>query len=303
MDDFTLRELNLLAAINTQRSIRKAALKLEISPAFVSKKLKSIEDRIGGKIFERFESGVKPTEIGNWVIQYAAARQGMFTDLAGKLDTNRAPVTGRIRIACSEGMVTPLSEHVVWPFMRTFPTIEIRMDTRSSAEIVEDVAQDRADIGFAYNPPARDGVVWHASASHKVVVAAHPEHPVASLTAPIKFSRAVSYPFATMPAEFGIGSLVDSIARGESIRFKPALTSNTLRTLKDFARSGLGIAFVTDYSIREEVARKELVSMPVDHSMVGLQHLRVMVRAGHVLSSIQHEFLLHVDKNDWILEV
>jgi DNA-binding transcriptional LysR family regulator len=98
--------------------------------------------------------------------------------------------------------------------------------------MVAEVAQARAHIGLAYNPPPHEQVSWVASSRQPVVMLVHPQHPLALRGGPAELQDLQRYPLATMPASFGVGQVLQMLALVENLEVRPALTTPSLLALK-----------------------------------------------------------------------
>jgi DNA-binding transcriptional LysR family regulator len=68
-----LRHFELLAQMDSERTLRAAAGKMALTQPAVSKMLREIEDCFGAKLFERTHTGVSPNRIGATLVQHAVA--------------------------------------------------------------------------------------------------------------------------------------------------------------------------------------------------------------------------------------
>jgi DNA-binding transcriptional LysR family regulator len=86
---------------------------------------------------------------------------------------------GQVRLVISEGYVDVLTDEVLAGFCSAFPKLELSIDMLSMDELIADVAEARAHVGLAFNPPPHAQVTWVASSPQPVVLLVHPKHPLA----------------------------------------------------------------------------------------------------------------------------
>jgi DNA-binding transcriptional LysR family regulator len=83
----TARQLSLIAAVTEHGGVSAAAAALGVSQPAVTAQLKSAEDALGRKLFERTKSGLVPTAAGRAVATFArrqeALRRGLVSSLTG----------------------------------------------------------------------------------------------------------------------------------------------------------------------------------------------------------------------------
>jgi DNA-binding transcriptional LysR family regulator len=202
---------------------------------------------------------------------------------------------GQVRLVLSEGYVDVLTAEVLSGFCARYPNLELTIDMLSMDDLLAEVAQARAHIGLAYNPPPHDHVAWVASSPQPVVLLVHPEHALAKRGRPASVQAMLDHPLALMPATFGIGHAIEMLAFTESIEIRPTLTTNSLTALKRIAAEGQFVTLIGEFAARREIDAGELVVVPIDHALFRGTHARVLVKAGRPLANAPNELL------KWIL--
>ncbi len=120
---------------------------------------------------------------------------------------------------------------------------------------------------------------------------ARSDHPLAQRDGPVSLAEAMAYPVGIMPEAFGLGLLIRTIAKAENLNLKPNFNGNTLMALRAYAQHTQGVAFITDFSIRKEVAAGLLVGVRLKHPLAENQYARVMVKEGRPLPRAAQEVI------------
>jgi DNA-binding transcriptional LysR family regulator len=303
MDQIKKSQLMYLEAVITMGSIRKAATKLGVRASAVSRQIQMLERATGAILFDRQSAGTVPTPATEHLLEYHRMWSAQLEHLEGQLGSLDDLRSGSVIVAASEGLIPSLTDDVLWDFNRQYPDIRLTIQTKATVEIVHDVQKGIVHIGMAYSPPASEHLRFHAHARHRVVAAMHPDHPLAKQEGDIPFGRAIAYPFATMPALYGLGRLIEAVAAAENLRFTPIMQGNTLDLLKRFALAGRGVAMVTDYSVREELADGRLVARAIDHPMLGNQYAKVFVNSERMLTRAATELLRWIETRMLVFNV
>ena len=272
-------------------SIRSAAEHVNTRPSVFTRQIQLLEQEIGAALFERGPRGAEPTEAAQSLIEYWRGCQAQQEHFEDALQARRSLQRGSVRISVSEGLAICLMDEVLAKFMVRYPTVEIAVHIRATNEIINDVLDNIAHIGLAYNPPTTPNIQHQASTKHHVVLAVNRDHPLATRRAPLSFGEAISYPYGLMPSVYGLGQLMNAIANAESSTLRPAFTTNSLAVLKQFAKSGNGGAFVTDFSVANEVAAGDIVALPIKHPLLDNQYIRVLVKSNRPLTCATKELL------------
>ena len=71
MNRFDPRDLQVMIAVHEERSFVRAAEKLGVAQSGVSWRVRRLEQKLDGPLFERLQYGVRPTELGERFCAYA----------------------------------------------------------------------------------------------------------------------------------------------------------------------------------------------------------------------------------------
>ena len=148
--NFTVRQgaldgVETFLAVAKQRSFRRAAAALGVTPSAVSQAVRSLEARVGAALFARTTRSVGLTEAGQRFLERAAPA---FAELvaAGEAarDLGQRP-SGLLRLAVPRGVVPLILEPLVGSFCQAYP--EIELEIAASDEMV-DLAAGGFDAGI-----------------------------------------------------------------------------------------------------------------------------------------------------------
>jgi DNA-binding transcriptional LysR family regulator len=148
--NFTVRQgaldgVETFLAVAKQRSFRRAAAALGVTPSAVSQAVRALEMRVGAALLTRTTRSVGLTEAGRRFLERAAPA---FDELvaAGEAarDLARRP-TGLLRLSVPRAVVSLILEPVIASFCRAYPEIEVEI--AASDEMV-DIAAGGFDAGI-----------------------------------------------------------------------------------------------------------------------------------------------------------
>src|SRR5436189_6334704 len=96
-----LNHLALLHAVAAEGSVSKAADRLMVSQPAISKQLRALEREVGTPLFDRLPRGVRPTQAGALLADYARRIFALAGEAEDRLAELRGLERGELRIGAS----------------------------------------------------------------------------------------------------------------------------------------------------------------------------------------------------------
>lgn len=134
----TLIELRALAAIVQNRSFRKAADELALSPSTLSHMMRGLEERLGTRLLNRTTRSVSTTDTGERLFERILPILSDLDEALTEIDAQRLVPSGRLRLTASETVSMLLMDVVVPKFLSTYP--QITLDLVSDPNFVDIVS-------------------------------------------------------------------------------------------------------------------------------------------------------------------
>ncbi|MFL1431256.1 MULTISPECIES: LysR family transcriptional regulator [unclassified Nocardiopsis] len=178
--DLELRHLRTICLLADTGSVTKAAAALSTSQPALTTQLQRIEREVGGALFHRGRSGVRPTELGEFVLVRARAVLLSMDDLLHDITARgSSPTTLRV------GGVGPLAIDLASRLPEVFPNVPVHVRTEYSPKLVTDLVRaGRLDLGTTIDYVDRDlstdgPLSWAMLAVEPLHVALWADHPLA----------------------------------------------------------------------------------------------------------------------------
>ncbi|MGF6787672.1 DNA-binding transcriptional LysR family regulator [Paraburkholderia sp. 35.1] len=162
--------------------------------------------------------------------------------------------------------------------------------------IQEEVAESRAHIGLAYNPPPHARLEHRASSPQPVVLLLRSDHPLAKRKRPATLDDLRAWPLALMPPTFGIGHVVKMTELAENVSIPATLTTNSLSALKRFVTVDNFMTLIGEFAAYREIASGELTTIPIAHPLFSGAQARVLVKTGRPLAPGPLELLRWIEE-------
>lgn len=283
-----LAQLEVFLAVARERRFSRAADKLFRTQSAVSQTIRKLEGELGEALFDRSSREGVLTDAGKVLYEYAEKLINLRSEAAESLTELRELQKGKLVIAANEFTVLYLLP-VLAEFRRLHPMIKITVERALSSRIPDDVLRYNAEFGvISYQPQEaslHSVVVFH----DELVFVVPPRHPLAS---------APEISIRHLGAESFVAHIVNSPYREKVIQlFKSHKTPlhmdlelPTLQAIKRFVAMGSGVAFLPEISVESEIARGDLVRIPVRELQLK-RKLRLIYRKDANLSHAARAFL------------
>jgi len=283
-----LSQLEVFLAVARERRFSRAADKLFRTQSAVSQTIRKLEDELGEALFDRSSREGVLTDAGKVLYEYAEKLINLRSEASESLAELKELQKGKLVVAANELTVLYLLP-VLAEFRRLHPMIKITVERALGSRIPDEVLNYSVEFGvlsYAPQDPSLHSIVIF---SDQLVFVVPPRHPLAS---------APQVSIRQLGAESFVAHIVSSPYREKVIQmFKNHKTPlhmdlelPTLQAIKRYVAMGSGVAFVPEISVEAEIARGELVSIPVRELQLK-RKLRLIYRKDASLSHAARAFL------------
>lgn len=174
----TLRQLETFRCVMRVRTTVGAAKELRVSQPAVSNAIRQLETQVGFALFERVGNRLVPTPDAEDMFRDSDAIFSLYHALSHRIEGRKNRAAGTLRIVTTPPLANALVPAAIRSFLAKRPGVRISLDTRRVDGVLESVETRSADLGFALNPPERDGLSFQRIAGGQMVCAFVPGHPL-----------------------------------------------------------------------------------------------------------------------------
>ena len=250
--------------------------------------MRKLEAEIGEPLFDRSSREGLLTDAGRILQEYAERLINVRENAREALTELRELQMGKLVVGANELTALYLLR-VMGEFRRLHPAIRIVVHRSLGSQLPDDIHRHKCEFGvLTYEPqdPELASVVVY---SDELIFVVPPQHPLA---------RESRVSIRQLGAESFVAHIVPSPYRDKVIqafeKYKTPLHMGvelpTLQAIKRFVALGNGVAFLPEISVEDEIARGDLVRIPVQELSVH-RKLRLIHRKTGTLSHAGRAFL------------
>lgn len=262
----TLKQLHAVARIAEHGTVTAAADRLSLSPSAVSITLKQVEDNLGIKLFERTESGFRPTEAGSEVILAEARIASILGELAETTSALKGGRVGHVSFAVVS-TAKYFAPFLLSAFAKLHPRIDITLIVGNRGEVLSRLADYSVDMALIGRPPQDIEVTMQEIGPHPHVVIAEPSHPLVRMKH-IPATRLSGETILVREVGSGTRMLTERILSELGAAPKLGMEISSNETIKQAVMAGLGISLLSYHTVSHEVEEGRLAILRIEGTPV-----------------------------------
>lgn len=255
-----LTELEVILAVAHRQSFRAAARELGMSATAVSNAVAGLETRLKVRLFNRSTRSVALTEAGQRYVERIAPALAEIQRASEEISTQPDVPTGTLRINAPPETASLLFEPLLREYLQRYP--QIRLDIATEARMVDIVAEGfDAGIRLAESVP-QDMIAVPITTDVRMMIVGTPEY-FATYGKPQSPDDLKNHHGVGMRMSHG-GIYHWELERHQqkfAVNMPTRVVLSEIRAIHQAARSGIGLAFISEWFIREDLASGKLVSV------------------------------------------
>jgi DNA-binding transcriptional LysR family regulator len=287
MPIFTTAARCLVEVINAG-SIRRAAEILNTAPSAVNRHILNLEAEYQTILLERLPRGVRATPAGNLFVDQIRKWQSEMDALTADLATLRGLERKQISIGIVECFAGSFFAEVLSEIHPQHPGLAVTIRVGGTHDLVTLLEQGVVDMVVAFNLPPSSNFWVLDSLAAPIGVVVPAGHAFAGRSS-LLLSECRDESVLLADASLTLRPLLDAVLPNAIALSQVPLTSNSIAMIKGAIRSGAGIAILTPFDVRDEVASGTLVFVPLESPHVS-ETLSICVRDQSSISALDTLF-------------
>lgn len=154
MRDISLDRLRTLVAIADLGSFAEAARALNLAPPTISLHIADLEQRIGAALLSRTRGQIRPTSIGETLIERARRLLADAEQALQDVQRQVQGLSGRVRLGASTGAIAHLLPQALQVLGQDHPGIDVQVEVLTSQDTLNRLSEGTLDVGLVALPQA-----------------------------------------------------------------------------------------------------------------------------------------------------
>ena len=259
---FESQQLRVYVVLSRTLSMGRAAAELHLTPSGVSRCLKSLEEGLGCRLFERTTRRMALTPAGR---EFLAQAGDILERMQAVRDRIRAWGdwrTGHLRI----GAVETVGQFVLPPALRefreSFPGYTVKIEVCPARQAAELLADGQIDLALLPEPALHAGADFRLLAEDDLHFIVHPLHPWAIQRRVPR--EAIAQARLVVPAAgHATRELVADYFHREGIVLAPFVEIDNEDAIKQFVRLDLGVGILPRWIVATELEQGVVTTLPL----------------------------------------
>ena len=221
-------------------SISMAAEQLFITQPAVTKRIHSLEDYFGVKLFESAGRGVRATHAAHSLLPKVKNWLNELGDIHHTLSHEQGEVQGKLKIGTSHHIGLHHLPHHLKNYVQHFPEVKLDVHFVDSEQAHEQVLAGDLELAFLTLPPQGDErlsyiTIWE----DPLVFVVAPFHPLAHKKN-LKLEDLIEYPSLLPAAQTYTSQITLAEFEKQGLKTKISMSNNPLESIRMLVSIGLG---------------------------------------------------------------
>ncbi len=299
----TLKQLQVFLAIARERHFTRAAHRINLSQPTLSEQLAELERELGTRLFVRRHGGqTLPTEAGRVFEGYAARVVSTVADARQAIEEIDGLKRGSLVIGASTTPGIYLLPAVVGLFRARHPGIDLRLEIGNSRLIEDRVRANEVDLGIVGGHELAPGErCLAAGLVDELMLVVAPRHPWRGRRQ-LAPARLEEQPMLIREEGSATRRVMERALQQAGIAARAGMELGHTEAIKQGVIAGLGVAFVSIYAIRGELATRRLHALRLRGLRIQ-RHFHVIHNDARELSATARAFARLLDEQGHRLRV
>lgn len=239
----TLKQLKAFLTIARTLNYANAAKELFLSQSALSLSIKSLEEELGGKLFQRNTRHVELTQDGKALVPYARKLLANWNDMENSVKQRFKLQRGTFIIAAMPFMAHAILPQIIQKFSEKYPNLNFSIHDIPNEKIIENVLDGIYELGICFQPPSHENLVFQPL-FHEDFIGLVSKNHVLAQKEQITWQELYAYPFISLQYPSIVRSLLEQNANQLNLILNLKIECHQISSFSQFVALGLGVSAI-----------------------------------------------------------
>ncbi|WP_248797298.1 LysR family transcriptional regulator [Pseudomonas sp. MWU13-2105] len=246
-------DLSLILALVRGRSLARAAGLLKVDVSTVFRSVRRLEAALGRELFEKSRAGYLPTGLAQSLAEQAERAEQALEVACVSIEQDGEVISGTVRLTCTDSVLHTLLLPALARFMPAYPALTLELSTSND---FANLNRRDADIALRLTDSPAEHLVGRCLGAVSYRLCASPAY-LPALDIENLERQAWIAPDDFLPDHPSV-----SWRRQRFPGVVPSFRCNSMLSVAELARAGLGIAVLPDFMLGELQGLRPLAEVP-----------------------------------------
>ncbi len=285
-----IENLKIFSNLVESESFSRAAKLNGITQSAVSQQLRAMEKHFKVLIVDRSQKQFRLTREGNKLYESSKEILHLYDQLISELQEMKKVISGTIHISTIYSIGFHELQPYIKNFMQKFPDVNVRVEYRRSNLVYEDVLHNSVELGLIAYPAKMRQLEILPFSEDELVLICSPNNALAKKRkvdfADLKDCRLVGF-----ESDIPTRKATDQFLREGDVDATPHMEFDNIETVKRAVEIDAGVSVVPSATVRQEVSKGLLKSIPLPGGKPVKRPLAIIHRKGRVLTPAMKKFI------------
>lgn len=284
-----IQQLETFLAVATYGGFHRAAEALRISQPAVSARIGALEHSLSTRLFDRGPAGLSLTISGKALRPHAERLLRQVAVARQAVHEFQPSFGGALPIAASLSICTYLLPEVLKKYQVKHPDVVVSLRSGNSAQVLKMVLDGEVEFGLARSLHHPE-VETISLRDDPLILVGHPKHPTIARRK-LRLEEVESLPIISYDRGSSDWTLTNGLFRRAGLLPNVVLEVETIEACKQMVLRKLGLAFLPQIAVIDELRRKKLAIVNITDAESLRRSLDVIVPRRRPLSRTAQSLL------------
>jgi DNA-binding transcriptional LysR family regulator len=286
-----IRKLEVFCKVYELRSFSRAGDETYLSQPTVSGHIKSLEDHLECRLFDRLGKEIVPTRAGDILYEYAVKIIQLRDETERAINLFQGKLKGRLLIGGSTIPGDYILPALLGQFREIYPDVVTSLKVADTKQVIDMILDAQVEVGMVGARVEHPSIIYQMFQEDHLILAAAYGHPL-SRKGPLTPTDLPRVPFVLREYGSGTRMAIEQALRELSLslkNFNIVAEMGSTQAVKETLKAGAGVSLLSRRAVEDDLRFNFLVEIPVEGLNIK-RHFYLIAHRSRTMSPICEAF-------------